>query len=201
MSYPLLNGDIVEIRLNAQLFNQVVMNTFHYSIGSGSPNDSDLTALADAWENALWTGQLADLLSNDYTDAFVAIQKIQPVRYISEEYAVSPTGGQIASSALPPSSTLVVRRYTQLAGASNRGRLFIPGLPFASTEEGQLSSEVAADWSAWADLLSNPLTFLTRIATPIIYHKATGTAGEPLLGGEYDSVLRSQRRREIRVGI
>lgn len=199
--YPLLTGDVVEIRLCAEIAEQRTINVFHYKIGGGTPQSNDTQALMTAFNAAWWNGALADLLSEDVYNVFLQLQTIAPVRKVVDDQLCSPTEGQVAARGCPPTTAVVLAKRTPLAGAANRGRVFVPGIPFDDILDGRVAVAKQAEWNAQADLLAQVLTFNSKTATPVLYSTASSVERGTITDGTFDAVLRVQRRREVGRGI
>lgn len=199
-TYPLAPDDIVEHRLLMNLFGQKVMFTEHYIIGTGTPATADLGEFQGAWLDERWTDNLQTVLSQDVTDVVSEAQTISPVRKVVNDVAPALTTGALADEACPPTTAVVLRKRTILAGPAHRGRIFVPGIPYTSTFQGQVSAAVRDDWQVMANGLTNDIEFSGRVARAIIWSVQTGVNRGAITQGVLDTVLRVQRRREIGKG-
>lgn len=127
------------------------------------------------------------------------------------DYGLSAYGSVgVAGSALPPNNALVMRRRVGPAGRSNRGRVYLPGVPSGWQVGGVLSG------SGVVDAVNNFKVEMARemyneaeptplpIGSPILVKKlATGFPDSFQVVNYWDanSCVRSQRRREPGVGI
>lgn len=200
-TYPLEAGDIVEHRLIGTLFGQTVMMTEHYLIGTGTPATGDLADFQDAWLDERWAEDLSVSVSVDLIGVTSEAQVIFPVRKVVNDVPGNPTGGQKTGSSVPPSTAVVLRKRTVLAGPAHRGRIFVPGIPFEDTAAGQVDVAVRPDWQGLANGVTNQIEFAGRVARPIIWSTQTGVNRGEITQGVLDPVLRTQRRREIGKGV
>lgn len=116
-------------------------------------------------------------------------------------------GGGDAGTSYPPTVAAVIRRRVGTPGRANRGRIYVPGIPNTSASAGKLQGAVLTAWSAACvdlglDCFDEAET--TAILEPVLMKRnavGTVTTWQVLSYWDFDPILRSQRRREIGVGI
>lgn len=202
-SYSLTSGDVVETRFNGTLAAQRVMFTLHHQIGSGgTPAASDLLDFQEALEAAVWTTTLSAALSNQLTGCFFQSQVIAPTRKITNDWPLTPPQGQLLGAPCPPTTAVVIRKRTALTGRQNRGRIFVPGIPFDQTTDGKVADDSIELWNDAAFPFADEVSFATsRVATPVVYSVKDSTVRGPIVNCSFDAILRVQRRREVGRGI
>jgi len=201
-TYPLLEGEVAEIRLNATLFGQTIINTFHYRIGSGVPGSGDWDSLLGAFDVQMWSDALSSVLSEDFESVFLAGQTVYPVRKVATEVALTPSAGEVVAPACPPTTAVVIKKLTVLAGSANRGRVFIAGIPYQNIAGGSIAAGSYGAWQTISAGIAEPLTFgASRFAVPVVYSTASGVIRGDVTDFGVDQILRVQRRREVGRGI
>lgn len=122
-----------------------------------------------------------------------------------KDYAQAASGS-ILSAGCPPTVAGVVRKRTGAIGRANRGRWYFPAVPVASVLSGQFTAGALTNWNTLAGQLSMKLTngFMVDWFTPqLARYSSTGALinVQDITACATDPILRSQRRREIGVGI
>lgn len=203
---PVTDGDYFEIRLTGFIHGQLFITTFRYELETGpQPDPVDMAPLATDFQTQVWE-PLRELLSNEVVGVRINLQKIDPLRYVSFQLTPTATNGAVASSALPSTVAMVVKRKMRLAGRRQRGRIFIPGLPVASESDSQVSTAVQAS-AEMETFLENQIVQLTAgaglLLTPSLIVNVGGAwvnRGDVEIV-ELDPILRVQRRREVGRGV
>jgi hypothetical protein len=201
-TYSISQNSIVEMQMLGTLHGQRTRNIFHYRYTGSTQLDGPTTldALMDEFEAEIQT-PLRLLLSNEWMNDGVMAQLISPTRYRARFKAVATAGG-VVSSSLPSTSCVVLRRKAIASGRQYQGRVFIPGIPTQYEDNSRLGAGVIAGWTAAADLLKEPLEGGTAVEAfvPTITKIGPATALYDVDIVELDTILRSQRRREVGVG-
>lgn len=114
--------------------------------------------------------------------------------------------GSALGACLPGNACVVIRKRNNFIGRINKGRWYLSGVPSSALDDGKLSAAARQALQNWSSVLLSAWDtdidgngFRVRIAT----WSASGTIqSSRILTSTYvDDVIRSQRRREIGVGI
>jgi len=198
MALPLLAvGDVLQLTLKGRLFGQRTNNTFFYNVAStdGSQTFTDIFQQWAVDYETLWS----DCVSEDWTGDTVTVRRLTPTATRGVDYAISWTGN-VVSPSLPPSTAAVISRWNYGSGPSNRGRIFIAGVPTASHLSGELTAPALADFVLLAAQMDDPCEDVPDFSVvPGLFHRFTNT-WEAIDGTTARQILRQQRRREIGVG-
>lgn len=154
--------------------------------------------------------------SFEHTSVVIYPWTASPVPYLSFDSTLPlATLTQPAAPALPPSVAAVIKRRSNVARRWAMARTFMPAVPASGVVDGKIP-----DVNAYRDLLNLLLVRMLAFITgtwqtgqptttymPITVRKGQvdpvdgGPVINKLQTGSLDSVVRSQRRREIGVGI
>lgn len=206
-------GDVVALNLYYYLNEQTILNTFHYSVSTRTPGPNGPTVLDvakivgdDLWDNAihgLWHGVSSDCNNIAYT-----AQIIKPVRSIAA--ASGPTlhtTGGTGAPAMPTGVAVVISRKGNLANKHNQGRIYIGGIDQADVTDSALQpgSPTHAALTTFAPRIITDQTLTVGLVTltlvAIICPLPAATPIVPLTNFQLHTIIRYQRRRELRVGI
>jgi len=199
MAYIIPSGAILEIQYRCRLGDQQCINVFHY-LNNFTIEDGRAAAEEAAqyfWEEvglAIATAQTADV-----TAIHVRAQWVHPVRYAFVEYTPDPNAGVAMIPTLSIGTCVVLKKLTDLAGHSHRGRAFIPGAPVADSDIGLLTVGGFATWDAVAQNLVKDMEVVggTVFLDPVIWSYTDPTNTDEIVQATADQVLRYQRRREV----
>jgi hypothetical protein len=200
--YPVLNDDIAEVRWEGLLDGQVVMNTFHYQVDTGTVDGQlEMETIAASFEALVWN-VIAAAISMSVTNVRIIAQLVHSFRYRKVIYVPMNVNGAVAPPAEVSGASVVVARFGDLALPTNQGRIYIPGIAKADT----LDSQVTAAWGAanFGPLITAMEADLVGQAgaswRPVLWTYATPTLSVDVTTANVDSVIRYQRRREIGKG-
>ena len=198
MALPILAvGEVYQLVLKGRLFGQRTNNTFYYNVATAD-GVSDLTDFFGQWVTdfeALWS----DLVSEDWTGDLVTIRRLTPTKTRGIDFNID-WQGNVEQPALPPSTAAVISRWNYGSGPSNRGRVFIAGIPTTFHLAGELTNPAMAILTILANQMDDQVEDVPDFSlTPGLFHRFSNTY-EALDGVTPKSILRQQRRREIGVG-
>jgi len=201
MAVPLLAvGDVLQITLKGLLFGQRTNNTFHYNV-TATDGDQTFTEVFSQWVvdyEDLWCA----CVSQDWTGDVVTVRRLTPTKTRGVDFDIAWIG-TIPSASLPPSTAAVISRWNYGSGQSNRGRVFIPGIPATSHVAGRILSTGANPFASFlllAAQMDDPCEDVPDFSlAPGLFHRFTNT-WEAIEGTTARDILRQQRRREIGVG-
>lgn len=205
---PALAGDIMEVVFQGRLHGQQIRNVRHYRIAniagpSQAPEVDAATALAGAMET-FWN-ILVPLVSNEFSMLGILVQRIFPLPRTVGVIRVPANGtGQAAGNSLPTAVAVVTRLTTAFAGRKYRGRNYWCGIPATAETDSELTAGAIIAWEGVQDALTLPLqpaaiNGRTYTFQPVILNRPTMTTTD-IVGGTVDSVLRTQRRRQVGKG-
>lgn len=128
MPYAIPAGSIAEIQWRYKIQGQQCINVFHYkndaSMADGATNLLGLMGEFDAGvANIIQSYQTTEVISGR-----IRGQWVHPTRYVYEEVDMADTVGTSAPPTVSIGTCLVVRRKSQLASRSSRGRIYVGGL-------------------------------------------------------------------------
>lgn len=110
------------------------------------------------------------------------------------ESVVDAGVGTSSSATLPQNCAWFLRKGTGLGGRANAGRMFIPGVPEAATNNAGV-----IDSAALAAAQTDANTFLTDLAgidqPMVLLHSSSLNTPDPVISMVVDDVLATQRRR------
>jgi hypothetical protein len=199
-------GDRYRISLIGQVHGHLTVNTFHYRHATGNMATFEAgLALANGFILQVASTILA-VQSSQYKRLSVEMQPIYPAPIgAATEVAAVTDGLQTGYPPVPDTVALVVRRRGAFAGRANRGRIYVPAVATLYYDEASGRWEPvasAADFQNIADALHADVTATSGadIFEAILTRRGSGTF-VPLTDGSADFVPRSQRRRELGVGI
>jgi len=194
-------GDILQLNVEGVLYGQRTVNTFYFAV---TVNDdmSTLGQFLDTFLDPNVDQMMPDIMSVDWKFFRGVGSIIHPVLRRSAQVVsdVAVRDGQVAGDSLPPSVTYVIARRTNIRGPRGRGRVFIPGVPETYHDSGQLTGAAVTAITAKLDDFALPIVRADGLAVPVLWHRAPAGA-DVIETWTLDRILRSQRRREIAVGI
>lgn len=218
MAYDIAARSVCQVTIRGTLFNQVVMNTFHYrldgtsSLINGSLFLDNFSAVLTAPGNLIdaWEGVVPAQVINHFLD----LQWIDLDRFVKKTYVVGTEGGSpLGTTSTNQAAVLELR--ADIADKRSISSKHIPGLGGSGIVAGQLSFDKTAEMSTVGEASVLPLTVGTRIMTPIIFGRARAAYTDkhgvvhPAIGKSYREVsqfivqatARTMRRRTVGVGI
>jgi len=190
--------DVLAIQIVGSLYAQTTITTFHWRINS-LVGPATLTDVLNAMVTPL-VGEFRDLCSNQWTATLLRGRRVTPNPTRSYEVAVVGGAGTVVSESLPPSVSGVISRFTNSALRTGRGRIFVPAVPEIWHENGQLTAAGVAAYQGFSPILDLPMAvpFVGEF-DPVLFRRPNTAVN--VEGTAVRSILRSQRRREIGVGI
>lgn len=206
MDFPCLLNDVWQMTMVGKLHGQTTRNVFNYVV-TDEPTvpivtDVELDTLLTAMVASVWTGALQTFISDEFELQYLTMQRIKPIRYIAAIKSVGEAGG-VAGKSLPTECALVLKRLTELAGKTNRGRVYIAGI--ASENEADSAFTINPDGVE----MGKALSFLNDdlqiaadgVIRPIIWSAASPTViNRFVVTAEMEVPVRAQRRRQLGVG-
>lgn len=206
-------NDVFKVALVGGLFEQEIVNVFHYQQTTANTSGiSETESLARAFFNSMITPLRAclsyEMQWGTIEARSVVVPPIPPVGY---DYAITQQGeGEDVS--MPPTVAAIIKKKTAFLGRKYRGRNYFAGIPRDSVENGQIISGVLSVWETLRDAMAATITWTAGGSPgfrPVIAAYTYSSGDDPVIdgirvtpitSGEVDTVLRSQRRRELGVG-
>lgn len=199
-------GDVLLVSFYGKLFNQTLINTFHYgvSIVAGDP----LAKTFCDEVNAKLTG-VSSLASKflaccpaQYTLTFVRVQVIKPLRLAAFQYS-NGTGGTSTLDTTTANLAGVVTRRGDLGNRKNVGSLHVP---YPSSDAGVTAGTISTDMKTALGALGAVIIAGQQLATvgtivPVIFNGPTKADVSPISTYIVQDTLRTMRRRNIGLGI
>lgn len=171
MSYFPIVNDIIEVTVQcwSPILTQLGENTLHYVVTSVTTGGATTSEIAVAMDTQ-FSAALKGLLSTSAQYEQVLVSKIFPLpRVVQQASSVGAGVGTGGAGLLPGQLSLVVSKYTNLAGPSFRGRVFVP-FPYTAA--------CTATGTALAAYVTQCSTYAGRIAANVT---VTGAGGNTVL--------------------
>ena len=203
MAYNIPAGSIAEFTIRGLIDDQQTITTFHYR--NAATQADGRQAILDAFvdfESFVWMAY-QPLASFEWGAVFLQGQWIFPTRFQPVTFDPTEQAGANATPTCPSGVAVVSRRKGDTANRKSQGRVYWPGIPFASVTDSHLT---VAWMEANAQNVANAnMAFLnlpdTSQLEPVIWSHQNPNDPVDITNAAVDSVLRYQRRRELRVGI
>jgi hypothetical protein len=204
---PCTEGDTWIVTFRGSLFNQLIMNTFHYRVaylatpGTTNAKQGVLYGLMNG-AGGMVTKYLA-CLPDQYVLTRVDIQKIGPYRTVANQ-TTEGSSGTNGLDALRSNSAYSIERRSELARRFDIGRVQIPATDDSAwTNNGQVQIAALNALQAFAPYLYNPQGTLGATDTfqPVLSRIGGGVRiNTDLLQATVQSTVRTMRRRTVGVG-
>ena len=206
MAYTVAVGSIVELTVLGTLYQQRVMNVFHYRIktlGSNADGHDALFKINDAFEVGGGTNEkLLQCVSVDVGQLTNRLQWITPVRYRAREFSNTETNGLVAVACELPAVSASVEFAGELADRHGIGRKSIFGVPTTAYNDGRPTSTYFTTLSAFAvSAVGNLTTDTGMVLEPVIFNRANPADSRTIVQGGPKNEMRTQRTRIIGRGI
>lgn len=178
MSYSVVLNDILRVRIVCMASDQVGINVLNYRViatSGSSVSDSDIAAAIDTTASALYI----PVIGHQAQYIGTGVQKIWPLPLTVEQSTRVNTAPGTGGSTLMDTGTCgMLKWYTTLAGAAQRGRIFIPfpGAGFADAYGNPDSAYISgldAIRAALAGTLTVTVAGNSATLQFIIYHRNT----------------------------
>jgi len=143
-------NDLIEVRFNGKLENQVVNNVMHFKcVGASSDIEVNLILIIAA----CFIDNILPVLTSGYVFENVSWKKVSPTLGI-EHVTIPPSAGAGGGSAaaLPSYVSAVISKRTPTGGRSHRGRMYIAGIPEDQTT-GSNINDTGPLWAGIADFI------------------------------------------------
>jgi len=197
-------GDVYRLALVGRMHGHLTVNTFHYVETVAPSIIGDVPLLI---KNTFQTTVLDLILtaaSVQWTAVRIEVQKIWPLPVAAHVEYVLSAPGTVAGTSVPDTVALVIQRRGPLAGRRNRGRIYLAGMPITAYEETTGTWDILA-YPGFQDIADSMTDVLSPVGSTGVWTQAlwSVTAHTYVLisGSGFDTVPRSQRKRELGVGV
>ena len=195
-------NDLHKCTVVGTLHAQTTLTSLYYISRSAGGNADTLgTAVFQNIIQPMWL----PIVSSDWLVVRVDTQTYSAPNMLFVVSQNIDLAGGTASASVPSTVAVVIRKRTANAGRKWRGRWYIPACPAVSTLRSELIPTALTDFNDLAIKLATQVVDAGgAMFDPILVSKwkAGGvTGGTPLTQCIADQILRSQRRRQIGVGI
>lgn len=201
-------NDVFKVAAVGSLNDQTIVNVFHYRQSTvNSSTLSNLESLARAF-NAGPLAAMALASSEEISWSLIEARTFTPpsIPLAGYDLAVSVVGTN-EDIAAPPTVCWVVRKRTALLGRKYRGRNYFAGMGMSDVDAGTIAAAGITKYQTARNAIgasitwtaSGSPTFIPCIAAldPSVTGPVAGVRATDITSVFLDTVLRSQRRREI----
>lgn len=202
MAYVINAGAHVLITFRGTLFNQLVMNTFHYRltgtvIADGAAALNTLLTASIALDNMYnaWLNAIGDEVLNCVREG----QWIDPFRYRKQTFAPAAQQGT-AGTTSTPNTACVLTLASDEATRHGIGNKHLPGLPDSAMVGGTLGATQLGLMDALGTLAKATITQGANTFVPVIYNRANPPASFDVKQQFSNPFVRVQRRRTVGLG-
>lgn len=219
MGYAVTANSVMQVTLRGTLFNQTVMNTFHYRVDSGGGVLADGAAALSQMNDALgipdsFYDTYQRVLPPQVVNIIADLQWIDPDRFVKRTFPVWPLGTG-AFTATTPNLSAVLELRGDIADKRSIGTKHIPGLGGVAVAGGLVQAALLADLEEFGQQARLPQTVGGRTMTPIVFgraraaytdkfgvlHPAIGKSYRPITEFTVQTTARVMRRRTVGLGI
>jgi hypothetical protein len=205
-SPPLLEGDVMEVRINGHLYGQRVMNVLHYdcSLVVGNPTFDVTVDAFDLLLNAagslfprIRAGQVGDAAWD-----FVDYQRVHPNRtyYIRKPHSEP---GSLANPALPTQDSAEIVKQNAVSGRGHAGKFFVWGVPVSAVNEDAIVPDYGTILEDIGTAIRDNHTIVGGGLTmvPIIWSRLKPNDRHQIAATHFNPSIRSLHRRVFGKGI
>jgi hypothetical protein len=196
-------GDIYKVALVQKLRGHAMVNTFHYVINQ-PPTSGDVVDAIHSGFSDIVMGKINNVQSVQVANVRIEIQKVFPAPIFVRRDYQETGGGTNTQPAVSDAVALVVRRKSVLAGRRKRGRIYVGGVSSSlfDTATGQfqilnITTAALLEATVYKDLSNSPTNFS---ASAVLFDRKLNLF-TPLVTGFFDPIPRTQRRRQLDIGI
>lgn len=205
MAYALNPGDIVELSYRGTLFNQVVMNVFHFKfiglipiVAGAAAMDYLITYMQGV--NRLQQ-RLLECMCPEAQYTAIRAQVVWPTRRVYTEVQVA-LPGTFAGICTASNVSAVVLKQPDQAGRGRTGMVHVVGTPAAQQVDGLWQIGYLGALLTLAAEMDDPAEFQVggNDAMPVIWSRVQPASPSQIIGGRANPYVRVQRRRTVGVG-
>lgn len=198
MAYDIPAGGVLEVQHRYRLQGQQCINVYHYEAEVDIPDaGAELPFIAAAFDLGI-ANPIQTYQTNECIDGTIRAQWVTPFRYVYFQQPMADTVGTAAPPTTSIGTSLVVRRRSERATRSARGRVYIGGIAQTYLTIGTWNSSLT---TAIRDVIANAVksTLVANMINyyPIIWSYADPVNKDRVVSAEVDTYARYQRRREV----
>lgn len=209
MAQPINPDDVMYITVEGTNEGTPWAFTRYYLVTSVISVVNFCSMIADYYENVIIPAMAAEL-TDQWQAECASVGRVAPLNRNVEFFPWTPIVGAIATDGTPNDNSVLLQFLSDEVGPRNRGRMYVPGLPEASSNGGLLLGTKQAAWDAIAEKFADILNDTAGAANPVIFSSTaygTDPPGHPAAVTAYTAVitsckvvgnLASQRRRRYR---
>jgi hypothetical protein len=174
-------GDVYQVTYTWDYDGQRVQSVLHFKERVAETAAPASFALIEAL-NAAFTGALSDCIVSGVNVVSMYARRVKPtpdIPYLLLADGNPPFVGEVAGDPCPPQAAMLFSFYCTPAGASARGRLYLPGCSEAAQASGQITPAQLAIMEATRDTMLDdigPVGANTGIWDLAVYSRKLGTA-------------------------
>jgi len=201
-------GDIMQVSLVGEIFDQRVLTVLHYRVTTGSASGTvfaDTQSWADYFEGLVAAGQLITrylaCCAPEYLLVEVRAQRVAPTR---NPYAVKSSNsfGTSANAARFTNLCGSISKRGAIAGRWAVGRVQMPGLPSDDVVDGNISVGQLTNYGLLAlqlEMDQNNVG-ITQVVRPVIYNPSRTPNYTEIVDWLPQRTVRTMHRRTLRLG-
>lgn len=206
MAYTVGVGGILELTVQGILFDQRVMNVFHYrvkTIGSVTDGNNLLQEMVDIWvQGGGMHEKLVSCIAQNVTNINVREQWVTPIRYRAKEFTVALDNGMDPTDCELPYVSASVELAGEKADRHGVGRKSIFGVPTSRYNDGRPTAAYLTTLGAFATSCAGVLTLPSGMTMePVIFNRHAPADSRVIIQAGPKNEMRTQRSRVIGRGI
>jgi hypothetical protein len=208
-------GDIVELQLRALLYDQVVINVFHYRLraaGADMDYQDNIEALRDTLHAGAFKTDWLALNSTDYSLRTWRVQRVAPARNFLIDLAVVEAGTFGGGNKTANTSAVITKRTDRVGNHTKgvhtyrgaTGEVHIPALAPTMMTAGNVTDAYRALMDTFGGQMATPAVgFLGAIWDPVLWHRDARAAVnyDVITHWFSQQTIRVMRRRTVGLGI
>lgn len=218
MAYAIASNSVVQLTVRSKLFNQTVINTFHWRWEVGTVPITDGASALDDLEGELeanaWRDSYQAMLAPQCLNGVADLQWIHPTRYQKRSYVFFPAGSNPLDTTVTNLAAALEFR-ADIATRRAQSTKHIPSVGGLTTVGGLLNNGFLGTMDDFRVVHMLPIALLAGTFRPIIYgrarpaytdshgvvHPALPVSTLPITTSESKDTVRVMRRRTVGVGI
>lgn len=179
--------DVLEITVEGENEGTPWAAVRHYRISATLSNDDESDIVEAHWRTTILPA-MAALLTDKWSAQCASVSRVAPVPRDVDFFPWTAIPGEVTSDGVPNGTALVMKLRTNATGPRNRGRMYIPGLPEASTNAGLLTAAVRTAWDGVGALLAANIGTGGNTLVPVVFSRTNFLAlPNPFNAAQYDN--------------
>jgi len=192
MAIPIAVNDVLQVTVEGTNERQPWAWVFHLKV-TACLNAVDLIAAVVSYTQTILAALKAEL-TDEWQAECVKVSRVapQPMGVIYNGFD-PPEVGAVTTDGVPNQAAAVIRMQTDEPGASNRGRMYLCGIPEASTDGGQLTATPRNNIDDAMDTNFLPgFSVAGNSAVPVVFSRSlygTDPPGHPANVDDYTALI------------